>query len=79
MAFFAKEYSPGGTYPQPVVSADIAGYTPSDTDQIIVSPGDEGVADANVNLWVVWDTNRWLIYASSAGYVGKIQVMIKTE
>ena len=82
MATFSKEITlTSGTADVPVIT----GYTPAQTDKIVVTPAginetSYAAVNRNVNMWAQWDSsaNKWVIYASSTSYAEKAHVIIVT-
>jgi len=63
------------------IPVGLTGWTPAETDQVVVSLGGNSVSDANIPLRVAWDSvgSVWKVYSddTSGSYTGKIQVMIR--
>ena len=65
------------------IPAGSTGWTPAETDKVVVSLGGHGIPDANIPIRVVWHsgTSTWKIHSddTSGNYTGKLQVIIKTS
>ena len=90
MGTFAKEVT--CTSGQFVLStANVGGgYSPAETDTIVLCPigpdsadtnaTDDGYGDGNVKVYIEWSTtpDKWTIKASDSSFAGKVLVLIKT-
>ena len=85
-ARFAKEVTISAGVDFIVNGSSISGYTPAQTDKIIVTPiGPDSadantgsdVTDGNIKAWVYWSNPNWKIKVSDSLFNGKIMIAIK--